>query len=213
MISGDDITVVIPTVPPRAKLLDRAVRSVERQTLPGALVVVETDTDREGPAVVRNRGVEQVVTPWVAFLDDDDELLPQHLVTLASAATDTGADLVWPWFEVIGGSDPFPQHRGRQWDPADPHQIPITVLLRTGLFREVGGFRTVTEGPTDRDGNRCGEDFDLWLRLSAAGAVFHHVDEITWRWWHWRGPEGGNSSGLPSRVPWERRQRPARRRR
>ena len=166
--------------------------------------MVEEDTGREGPAVVRNRGVARVRTPWVAFLDDDDALLPHHLATLVSAATDTGADLVWPWFEVVGGHDPFPMHRGRQWDPADPHQIPITVLLRTGLFREVGGFRTIEDGAVDAAGHRMGEDFDLWVRLSAAGAVFHHVDEITWRWHHW----GGNSSGLPERVPWTpRRQR------
>jgi len=204
-VSGSQITVVIPTVPPRAKLLARAVRSVEKQQgLDGApVLLVEIDTGREGPAVVRNRGVKQVQTPWVAFCDDDDELLPHHLSTLAAAAAETGADLVWPWFEVVGGTDPFPQHRGRQWDPEDPHQIPVTVLLRTGLFREVGGFRQPETGRTDRYGNRAGEDFDLWCRLSEAGARFHHVDEITWRWHHW----GGNSSGLPSRIPWKQRPR------
>jgi hypothetical protein len=190
-----DITVVIPTIPGRGSMLDRAIESAAAQTLTPAAIIIELDDTGTGAAATRNRALEKVTTPWVAFLDDDDELDPSHLLTLATAQLSTGADLVWPWFRVHGGTDPFPGHRGRQWDPADPHQIPVTLLARTDCLRAVDGFRTIDDGPVDRHGNRAGEDFDLWLRMAAAGAVFHHVDEVTWTWHH----HGANTSGLPSR--------------
>ena len=198
-----DVTVIIPTVAPRAAMLQRALYSVDCQTLRPRTVIVEPDTNREGPAVVRNRALAKVKTEWVAFLDDDDVMLPHHLHTLWTAQQTTNADLVWPWFTVEGGSDPFPQHQGRQWNPADPHQIPITVLARTKALRTVGGFTPVGEDAgTDRLGHRMGEDWRLWLALSAAGYKFHHVDQTTWVWVHHHGRDGGNSSGLPSRVKW-----------
>jgi hypothetical protein len=194
------ITVLIPTIPGRKLQLAGALASVQAQTYQPAEVLVEEDTDREGPAAVRNRLLQRAQTDWVAFLDDDDWLLPHHLHTLVSAQLEAhnDPDVVWPWFQVEGGTDPFPQHRGRQWDPADPHQIPITVLASRQAILDVGGFRTIPEGLTDADGNRAGEDYALWLDLSAAGYRFHHTPETTWVWRHW----AHNTSGLPSRVKW-----------
>jgi len=190
-----DVTVLIPTIPPRMLQLAGALASVREQTYQPADVLVECDTGREGPAAVRNRLLARARTEWVAFLDDDDWLLPHHLYTLVREQQTTDADVVWPWFQVEGGTDPFPAHRGRQWDPAAPHQIPITVLAARDRILSVGGFRTIPDGPTDADGNRAGEDYQLWLDLSAAGARFHHTPEITWVWRH----HAANTSGLPSR--------------
>lgn len=194
-VALEEVTVIVPTIPTRAKYRAEAVASVWSQTLQPFTVIVEPDINRQGPAAVRNRALEKVETDWVAFLDDDDWLLPHHLATLMTAAVQHRADMVWPWFTVVGGTDPFPQHRGRQWNPTDPHQIPITVLARTEALRSVGGFQRIGEGPTDADGNRAGEDWDLWLRLSAAGFKFHHVPETTWVWRH----HPHNTSGLPTR--------------
>jgi hypothetical protein len=190
-----DVTICIPTIASRKIQLAGALASCREQTYQPVEVLVEEDTDREGPAAVRNRLLARAQTPYVAFLDDDDWLLPHHLHTLVVAWLASGADVVWPWFRVEGGSDPFPMHRGRQWNPADPHQIPITVLARRQALLDVGGFHTIPDGPTDSAGNRAGEDFQMWLDLSAAGATFTHTDEITWVWRHW----AGNTSGLPGR--------------
>jgi glycosyltransferase involved in cell wall biosynthesis len=190
-------TLIIPTVDPRGKngFLDKAVRSAEEQIVAFDEIIVEHDVNREGPAVVRNRAAAKVETEFIAFLDDDDWLLPRHHQVLS----ELDGDVRWPWFEVHGGSDPFPFFRGRQWDGADPHQIPITVMVRTEAFWDVGGFEGVgKDAPADRWGNRAGEDFRLWCALSEAGYTFSHSPETTWVWRH----HGNNSSGLPERVLW-----------
>lgn len=187
-----DVTVVIPSLPTRRKQRQRAVESVATQTHPARAVIVEQDHHKAGAALTRNAALSRVETEWTAFLDDDDYLLPHHLATLCKAAQDTGADVVWPWFRVEGGTDPFPMHRGRQWNPDDPHIFPITTLVRTERLREVRGFQPGTR--VAPDGRIvAGEDWRLWNALSQAGAVFHHVNEVTWVWVHW----GGNSSGMP----------------
>lgn len=178
------ITVCIPSIPPRTALLQRALLSVEAQTYPAYEVIVAVDHDREGAAVTRNRALMQAKTGWVAFLDDDDEMYPQHLERLVAHQLETGADVVWPWFDVIGGGDPFPVHFGRQWDPEHPHSFPITTLVRRRRAVKVGGFP-----------DEPWEDWNFWLRMNAAGAKFAHLPERTWAYHH----DSYNTSGRPNR--------------
>lgn len=187
-----DITVVIPTIPPRARMLARAVASVSKQEHPAAAIVIAQDTAGDGAWSTRNRGVLSVGTTWTAFLDDDDELLPHHLRRLLELAETTGAGLVWSWFQVIGGTDPFPMHRGREFDPASPHIVPITYLVRTELLlagmAATGGFRPDTAGAWDK------QDAPLFVAMAAAGGTAN-TPEVTWLWNH----HGANTSGLPER--------------
>jgi glycosyltransferase involved in cell wall biosynthesis len=189
-----DIAVVIPTIPPRADLLARALASVDRQTLPPAQVIVECDEDRTGAPATRTRGLSRVTCPYVAFLDDDDELLPAHLAKLAAHLLATDADLVYPWFTVVGGTDPFPHLFGRPFDPHRPCQTTITTLARTSAIRDVGGFVSEDFGTDDR-GNRAGEDFRMIIRLVSRGYRIVHLPERTWLWHHHR----ANTSGQPTR--------------
>lgn len=203
-----DITVVVTTIRPRiqAGLLARALASVGRQTLQPDTVVISEDTAREGAAVTRQRGTARVTTSLVAYLDDDDEFGSEHLARCHQLLVDTGADLVYPWFDVAGGGDPFPMIFGREFDPDKYgiNQIPVTFLARTAAIRGAGGWTegwdpALAENPgTDEYGNRAGEDYMLTCRMVAAGARIVHLPERTWTWHH----DSGNTSGLPSRVPW-----------
>lgn len=193
-----DVTVCIPTFPGREAMLHRAVRSVSAQTWSPRAIEIASDTEREGAAVTRDRAWRAARTDWVAFLDDDDELLPRHLELLVACAKLTDADLVFPWFTVVGGADPFPQHFGMPWDDAVPRQTTITFLIRREWLERVGGFDdpdpTLDAAP---DGNRAGEDYRLILRLVEQGAKIVHLPEKTWIWYH----HNGNTSGMPSRRP------------
>lgn len=186
----NDVTVCIPSIPPRKDKLLRAVKSVINQKEPPDAIAIAIDTEHEGAAVTRNRVLNMATTEFVAFLDDDDEMFPQHLSHLFARQRETEADVVWPWFEMDEWAwDPL-GHEHRDWDPDEPHQFPITTIVRRELALDVGGF---PEGY--RASETCaGEDWVFWCRLNDAGAKFVRLAERTWIW-HWE----GNTSGLGDR--------------
>ncbi len=189
------ITVAIPTIPPRYGLLARAIRSIGVQTRPANAISVSVDTERQGAAVVRQRALDAVQTPWTAFLDDDDEFLPFHLEQLLFHAEATGSDYVYSWFHVAGGGDPFPPyHFTNEFDPANPIQTTITVLVRTELAKEVG-FTQLDEERLAPDGQRWGEDYSFTLGCLKAGGKISHLVNRTWIWHH----DSQNTSGRPDR--------------
>lgn len=173
------ITIVIPTIAERYDLLQRALRTVDAQTLPPAAVLVEPDHDRAGAAATRNRALERVTTEWVAWLDDDDELYPDHLRKLARFATLGGYDVAYPGYDVDGGPDPVGCF-GLPFDRSllqRRNYIPVTALCRTSAVRAAGGFRP----HPDEHGDPC-EDWGLWLAMADLGAKFGHLAVRTWRW-------------------------------
>lgn len=190
---------VIPSIPPRQETLQRALTSVWIQNRPADAVAVTLDNRREGAPINRDRGLAQVQTDLVAFLDDDDEFGPAHLALLVEHLEATGADLVYPWFTVIGGTDPFPMFEGQPWDDDAPHQVPVTFLARTEAVRAAGGFSYGWDGENDPGvdglGNRAGEDYALILRMVEARHKIVHLPVRTWLWFH----HGANTSGLPTR--------------
>jgi glycosyltransferase involved in cell wall biosynthesis len=188
-VSEPLVTVVVPYHAARVKngMLKRAVNSVNAQTIPHLLITAE-DTDRQGAAATRQRGLDQVATEWTAFLDSDDEMDPTHLQQLLAYAEQTEADYVYPWFRVVGGRDPFPMFFGKPWDNAHPHSTTITILVRTELAKQVGF-------------TGAGEDFRFTKGCITAGAKIVHYPAKTWTWHH--GPQ--NTSGRPNRGDARRR--------
>lgn len=187
-----EVTVATATIPPRTQpggLLEAATNSVWAQTQPPAGgISCALDVGKNGASVTRQRALDAVRTDWVAFLDDDDFFYPQHLETLSNLVRETGADYVYSWFD---GNNPFPMHRGRQFDPAEPHHTTMTVMVRTELAKTAGFL--LPDGPLHQDW--MGEDWMFILRCSEAGGKFAGTGEITW---HYR-THTGNTSGLPTR--------------
>lgn len=180
--------------PPRwQSYLPRALASVCAQTLQPDTVVVVNDTAREGAAVVKTRALGMVQTEWTAVLDSDDQFLASHLDKLHRAQVASGADVVysWPVMDCAeGATDPCPELFGRPFDPAELRRRPFvhtTVLVRTELARQAGGFQRRPGEPWD--------DYGLWLAMLDAGARFHHHPERTWVWTM----QHQNTSGLAER--------------
>lgn len=134
-----------------------------------------------------------VGTPWVAFLDSDDEIDPEHLEKLLDTAETHGADYVYSHYRVRGGRDPFPHFLGRPWDNAQPHETTVTTLVRTELAQSVGFLSSNDMESSDSKNSR--EDWFFTLGCIDAGAKIVHRPEITWTWHH----HGSNTSGLPGR--------------
>lgn len=190
------VTVVTPFHEQRRAngMLERAAASVRAQTVPVEHILAE-DIHHMGAAITRAHGLALVETEWTAFLDSDDEMDPDHIEQLLACAADTGADYVYPWFRVKGGTDPFPMFFGKPFDPACPNSTTITILVRTELAKQVG----FVADPTVQV---AGEDFLFTKGCIAAGAKIVHLPVRSWTWHH---HGGGNTSGRPDRGDARRR--------
>lgn len=201
MVDVDSVTVVIPHLPSRRYMLQRALLSVHRQTRPPDAINIAVDHNGEGAATTRSRATATVRTWWVAFLDDDDEFHTHHIETLLSHAHTTGADVIYSTCRVVNlehdppvipRSHPSYEEWGRPGRPFDPEllrrrsYLPITSLVRTGLAQR---SRFVAPEGTHY------EDWGFYLGLLDLGAKFAHIDEETWTWHHGR----HNTSGIPGR--------------
>jgi len=195
-----DLTVVIPTIPGREERFWKAYDSVMAQSLRAGTLIRVVDEDRLGAPGNRDRGIEQVTTKYVALLDDDDYFYPDHLDTLYKAALDTDADIVYSWFDVEGGTDPFPENFGKPWNPEAPVQTTVTILAKTDVIRKAGGYSNTNGFSEDElaefaQGNTAGEDFRMVFNANRQGAKIVHVPKKTWAYVHWT----GNTSGRPDR--------------
>lgn len=160
-----DISVIIPVAPYHLDRVTAAVASCAAQTVPVEVLVV-IDRERRGAGWARNRGLADVATPYVVFLDADDELLPRFAeATLAQARE--GA---WVYTDWLDEDTPYPA-------PACPWgretRNVITTLVPTSAARAVGGFDETLGGL---------EDTDFYLKLRAAGLCGVCVREPLFRY-------------------------------
>jgi glycosyltransferase involved in cell wall biosynthesis len=186
------VSVVIPTYNCAARLPD-AVGSVRAQEWPELEIIVVDDGSTDdtavvlkklagsdircirqanaGPAAARNTGIAAARGQWIAFLDADDLWLPDKL------AVQLGEICRYPeaGFSYAGARVQYVS--GREFDiTCSPLSGPLfldlllgsslatpTVVVRRECFKKVGLFDAAL---------RTGEDWDMWLRLSAR---FRHV--------------------------------------
>lgn len=169
------VTVITPTIPGRFELLHEAMESVRRQTLHGVEHAILLDAHGDGPANTRNAMLEMCTTPYVAFLDDDDLLDPDHLIVLLRRLEGSEAGVAYSWPRVVGAHRvdvPRPKRTQETWKLmlAGRNVIPVTVLARTDAIRAGGCFRS-----EDRY-----EDYELWMRLHRLGWRFALEPRETW---------------------------------
>ncbi len=122
-------------------------------------------TENYGPAAARNRGVTAARAPFIAFLDSDDLWEPDKLERQLEYMRQKPGCLVSQTEEIWRRCgirvNPGRRHHKRAgdffFDSLRTCLIsPSAVMIRTSVFRELGGF--------DED-MRAAEDYDLWLRL------------------------------------------------
>jgi len=173
--------------------------SVRRQSLaPHEVVVVDDGSDDEtavvardagarvislpnsvGPSASRNIAVSETSSSIIAFLDADDEWLPDHaaLVLAALVARDVvfaGSDA-----ECFGDGTGVVQTFLPEHNPADLRDafvatnpvIQSSVMVRREAFDNAGGYDA---------GLRLAEDYELWTRVAELG-LYAHVGQSTVR--------------------------------
>ncbi len=179
----------------RAGLVPRAVESVLAQTFPDYELIVVDDgstdetahqlgrfddrlrvvrQENRGVSAARNRGIQASSGELLAFLDSDDEWLPEKLARQVERYTSDNPRFICHTDEIWrrnGREVPQkPIHRkqgGRFFERALERCLisPSSVMVSRELLDRVGWF----------DENLpAAEDYDLWLRITA----FHDVDHI-----------------------------------
>jgi hypothetical protein len=148
----------------------------------GARIIVLRHTNR-GLAATRNAGIRAAAGSYVALLDADDVWEPQHLertVERLDAADEStvGAFSGWGLIDAGGRILPHTQRvqRGvfRLGDFLNLAPFPpSTVVLRRAAVRDAGMFDETIPAT---------EDWDLWLRLTAAGGSFVGVERCLCRY-------------------------------
>lgn len=108
-----------------------------------------------------NQLAAQARGEWLFLLADDDYLLPGCLAAHVEASD--GADIVYSP-PVVEGEPEQPFH-------GDPPGIPATSLICGDLWRALGGY--------DESLVQV-EDFNLYERALAVGAVFKRLEAKTW---------------------------------
>jgi hypothetical protein len=180
-----DVTVCTATISTRSAMVLRAIESVKNQTVKPKAHIVKLDQEKVGGASMIDKIVQEAETTYVAILDDDDEMLPEHIELLYKKITETNADLVYPHFKYAtrGDGGHLERFRGQVWDNSNPHQVPLTWICRKDSFLECGGFSKDFDPNSmnlDVEGNRIGYDFLFIQRMAKANKKIIHIPDITW---------------------------------
>jgi len=128
------VTVVTATLPERETLLRRAVDSVREQILQPSAHLIGVDYARRGGAAMKNDLAFAAQTKWIALLDDDDYLYPNHLSSLVEAAERDGSDIAYSYDDGARmyrvGFEPSALRSGSI--------VSHNAIVRTALFKELG---------------------------------------------------------------------------
>jgi GT2 family glycosyltransferase len=225
------VSVVIPLYN-KAATVERALRSIADQTFRDFDVVIVDDgstddgarlaeqfpdervrvirQENRGPGAARNRGVTESAAELVAFLDADDEWLPEFLERSVALIDVTEPRVAAVVFGFLEGSDRRPtesfwRRNGLQPGPlrlvpSTPAPLVVTLLqymnpwamlVRRDALSRYGGFYEA--------GCRYAEDNYLWLKLILNDAVCIALEPLVW----WHSEASGLSRNLDGARPIE----------
>jgi len=180
-----DVTICTAHIPPRGPHLSRAVMSIASQTVLPKEHLISVDYNKIGQPANLDKCVWSAKSKYVAILDDDDEMLPDHLELIYDYIESTGADLVYPWFkfETSGNAGHLEEFAFKEWKNEEFHTIPITWIAKTDVIKAVGGFSNGFDPCSfnvDEKGFRIGSDRNITRNIINAGYIIKHLPKVTW---------------------------------
>jgi GT2 family glycosyltransferase len=176
-------------------LLERALRSIAAQAVPPAEVIIVDDGDerhgdlvrqavekcslertrvvanthRKGVSGARNTGAEFGTGKLLAFLDDDDEWLPDYLSEALARFSSRRLDMVCAdlMYRFDDGTERPGKNAPDRLAPdlfltRNPGLIGSNLIIRRSVYQKIGGFD---------EGFPSSEDMDFGIRVSLFGGV------------------------------------------
>jgi cellulose synthase/poly-beta-1,6-N-acetylglucosamine synthase-like glycosyltransferase len=147
--------------------------------------IVRVSSGGRGIAAALGRGLEACRGPWIARMDADDvSLRGRFAAQRAMLEADPRLGAVATQIELFGDPGPGIRHyvmwqNGLISETDHAHAIfvesPVchpSTMIRRAALDAVGGFQT----------GAVAEDYDLWLRLIAAGWSIAKVPRMLFRW-------------------------------
>ena len=199
--SDPKVTVIVPTHN-RAHLLPRALESILNQTYqdfeiivindggapidavlatfnkPREKLVLMTHSRSRGAAAARNTGLRAARGKYIAYLDDDDIYLPNHLETLVAFLEGSGNAVAYTdaYCLRMKSSEGNPMHEiaerfvpySNEWDNDRilyENFVPVLCFMHERSCICVSGYFD--------ESLRTHEDWDMWIRLSRHYHVVH----------------------------------------
>lgn len=200
-IKPPTVSVIIPTYN-RANLIGKPIRSILSQSYQNFEIIVVDDCSTDdteqaissfndprirylrhqnnsGAAVARNTGIDNSTGDYIAFLDSDDEWLPEKLAKQLNLFQQCGSDVgfIYTGLAAVDESNQVKRvisssYRGNLSDRllySNFIGTPSTVMVKRNYLQQVKGF--------DPDMPSFIEDWDLWLRL-AKYCEFEVIPEV-----------------------------------
>lgn len=150
--------------------------------------------ENRGVSSARNLGIQHSTGDWLAFLDSDDEWLPEKLSRQTAALSANPASKIChteeQWIRNgvhVNPPKKYAKKGGWIFTECLPHCAisPSTTLIHRSIFKNVGLFDITMPA--------C-EDYDLWLRITASYPVLlieepqikkygGHEDQLSQKFW------------------------------
>jgi glycosyltransferase involved in cell wall biosynthesis len=214
----DTVSVVIPAYN-AALFVTRAIESAEAQTAPPQEIIVVDDGSTDDtaatlaaygsrirvvtqancglPGGARNAGAAVATATWLAFLDADDNWLPEKLERQLQIGRDPAIALIYTDRFNIGAPADLPVRQGEVHEMYSGdiftdllvlgNRITASsVMVRRDVFNALGGFA---------EHLRAAEDWDLWIRVAERHAVGFVDEPLVNYIFH-----GGMFTGDPERM-------------
>jgi glycosyl transferase family 2 len=139
------------------------------------------EQENKGPSAARNNALGKARGEFAAFLDSDDNWLPDYLTEQIRFLSDEpGFDMVYS-DAFLFGDGPL---SGRRFMECAPSAGPVTfeslLLYQTSVITSGAVVRrqsVIDAGLFDERFIRC-EDFDLWIRLAHRGARIGFQEQV-----------------------------------
>ena len=195
-IPDPTISSIIATKDRKAVVL-RAIQSILNQTYPSTEIIIVDDGSSDGtynylkekyanlnhiriyrnikskgPAEARNKGILQSKGDYITFLDDDDTWHPEKLAKQVEYAK-KGYDFI-----TCTKADYFLDNYKTQYGKTREF-IDLEELLRRNIIISVTPMvkNTVMKKNLFNPKMKCGEDYDLWVRLLINGVKTVNINE------------------------------------